>query len=56
MPTGGVIVVCALGAITYLYGVRPIVHVVKKADHGICKVVTLGHKCKAQPKPAEVKK
>ena len=50
MPTAGVIVVIALGAITYYYGVSPIVHVVKKVSHPVCRVATLGQKCKPKPK------
>ena len=48
MPPAGVIAVCALGAISYLYIGRPIAHVVKKASvktaHAVVHVVTVGKK------------
>lgn len=46
MPPAGIIVVLALGAIGYVYIGRPVAHVVKKVDHKVCHVVTLGKKCK----------
>lgn len=50
MPPAGVIAICALGAITYLYAVQPIVHVVKKVSHVVCRVATAGHECAAKKK------
>lgn len=44
MPPAGIIVVCALGAISYLYVGKPIVHAAKKTGHAIVHVVTFGKK------------
>ena len=47
MPTGGVLVVCALiGATLYVGG--KVVHLkpIQKTNHVICRVVTFGQKCK----------
>jgi len=48
MPSGGVIAICALAAIGYLYIGRPVAHEAKKValktKHAIVHVVTLGKK------------
>lgn len=50
MPPAGIIAVLALGAIGFVYGVKPIVKVSKKVGHSVCRVVTVGQKCKPKVK------
>lgn len=45
MPTGGVLVILALVAIGIATG-EQVVKGVKKVDHGVCYVATLGKHCK----------
>lgn len=48
MPPVGILVACAFAVAGYVYVGKPVVHAVKKVDHKICHVVTLGHKCKPE--------
>lgn len=44
MPPAKVILVCALVAVTYFYGAKPVKKVAVKTKHAIVHVVTLGKK------------
>jgi hypothetical protein len=45
----GITLIGVAAVASYIYIGKPIVHVVKKADHAVCHVVTLEHKCKSHP-------
>lgn len=46
MPTGGVLVVMALGAIGFVYVGQPVARASKKVGREVCHVATFGTKCK----------
>ena len=46
MPTAGIMAVLALGAIGFVYGAKPVIKVSKKVGHEVCRVATIGQKCK----------
>lgn len=53
MPSGGVILICAVVGLVFYAGDK-VVHLkpIQKTNHVICRVVTVGQKCKPKPKPA----